>query len=136
MAIKNKSITTALVISAFAIVPASLVLSIADALLSVIRGEFNLKLHGGNFIGIGVFSFAGLLISIPAALLYLLPIYRLLKRLNQLNLAAFTVAALLPALVIALFDKNLYIFLGLGYYSLCVAYLFWWLAPRVQPTNL
>ena len=74
-----------------------------------------------------VFIYAGVapLISYPATLLLGVPIYLALKKYYHVSLVTLSVASLMPGAIYGLIAKDIYVFLGIGYFSLCVAISFY-----------
>jgi len=53
-----------------------------------------------------------------------------LQKSSKYNLKYLLVFALIPAVVLSVVTQNILMFCFIGYFSLCVACCFWWLAPR------
>ena len=127
----NKSMFAALFVSPFSVIPAMLVMAIASTIYSMLTGEFNFKsIHITSILQIVLSGIIGLVISVPATFIYGLPMYYFLKRIKTLNIYNATVVALIPAVIYGIYMQSIYVFIVVAYFSLWVAYTFWWMVPR------
>ena len=138
----KKSMFGALFIGALAVVPAVLVagilISIYQLIVSVVQGNPILFPSLGVLMQILMLAFVGVPFALVAAVVYGLPVYFILRKYDCINLYSVTAVALLPALIFAFNMQinhgkamlSLYEFARYGYFSLWVAYTFWWFAPR------
>ena len=74
LGIRKKSVASAIVVSSLVVVPATVFLSITQAISSYIDGEFSLRSDGGAVVFSALFSFVGIIFSALAVLVYLLRI--------------------------------------------------------------
>lgn len=124
---KNPNLSSAVVISPLAIIPAMLVaISVFRIIYPEAQAELLRQFHGGL-----VMSFFGLLLSYGFTVLYGLPVYWLLNRFNCYNLLTLSLASMIPALVFSLIDHEQWLYyLAMAYFSVFVAIAFWLITTR------
>ena len=125
--INNKNLSSAVVISPLAIIPAMLLaISVFRIIYPEAQAELFRQFHGGLVI-----SFFGLLLGYGFTLLYGLPVYWLLNKFNYYNLLTISLASLIPALLFSLFDSEQWpYYLAMAYFSVFVAIAFWLITTR------
>jgi len=126
----DRQLIRAVLIGPLAIIPAVPIgVLLAATFASVRDGAFP-----GNFIGdlsaSPIYAIAGLAYSYPFTLLYGLPVYLILRKLNILNMPSICVMALLPGVALGIYQSSIILAVFMGYFSLAVAVLFYRLAPH------
>ena len=90
------------------------------------QAELFRQYHGGLVI-----SFFGLFLGYLFTILYGLPVYWLLNKLNHYTLITTTLASLIPALLFIIFNNEQWpYYLGMAYFSVFVAISFWTITAR------
>ena len=121
----------ALFLSPLAVIPATIFGVAVAFVLSIIKTSSipkNILTEvGASFI----YAFVAPLVSYPATLFYGVPLYLLLKKYGCLNVYTLLIGSLIPASIWGIVGSSLITFLGVGYYSVCVAVAFWWLQRKV-----
>jgi len=120
----------AFLISPLAVFPALLVAVFVAFIVEAIKISGIPSNALSEFTAAFIYAAVAPLVSYPITLLYGLPVYLLLKKLNKYNLYSLAALAILPAVVIGIAEADVFVFLGIAYFSLCIAISFWWLSKR------
>lgn len=108
-----------------AVFPAALLLMLGTALV-----EFDLKQVSDAFSTFLLVGFWGAAIAYIVAFLYGIPVWLILWKLKRLNVFWLSGCALLPAVVLLAFTKDIGLMLMIGYFSLSVSTAGWFIGRR------
>lgn len=123
----NPDILSVVAIGPLAILPAMLLaISVLRIIYPEAQAEILHQYHGGLVV-----SFFGLILSYGFTLLYGIPVYWLLNRLNRYNVVMVILASLLPALFFSALDHQQWpYYLAMAYFSVFVATACWLMTLR------
>jgi len=128
----------AILISPITVIPAFVFMCVLQGTYEFIMEGSISRAYNDFNNGFFVVSVGGWLYGFILVVFYGLPVYYLLKRKNRYSLRNILIAAICPALLLFSilpildgFSTNAVLgFLLMAYFSGCVAYVFWLLAPR------